>query len=310
MHQSTKHSSDIHDSAISDELVGMLVSEHRQVTRPALDRLWEYYRNELDFGAVDERRPYRASQEQGLPHRLTRGPGEAARLMEAGSGRREIVIENDIAWRLHTLVDFMFGKPVSIQSLAGDSEKAAAIEQVLTAALDAAGGIGFLQDMALLGGVYGYVDLLLRVDTAAGKGLGSATGDASARNAPSKPIDVERAARLASLFMIETVEAPRAIPVLDPSDYRQLVGYVVHYTQTLNEVDQGTMLSRLVDRNGRRRGRLATVDVTEVWTPSEVRVYHDNTLSERRVNLLGRLPVVHIQNLPQPFFYEGLSEVE
>lgn len=28
------------------------------------------------------------------------------------------------------------------------------------------------------------------------------------------------------------------------------------------------------------------------------------------LNRLGRIPVMHIQNLPQPFFYEGLGEVE
>ena len=39
-------------------------------------------------------------------------------------------------------------------------------------------------------------------------------------------------------------------------------------------------------------------------------MYHDNKLVSDSPNVLGVLPVVHVQNLPQPFFYEGLSEVE
>jgi hypothetical protein len=34
------------------------------------------------------------------------------------------------------------------------------------------------------------------------------------------------------------------------------------------------------------------------------------TLVAQRDNPLGRVPVIHIQNLPQPYFYEGLSEVQ
>jgi hypothetical protein len=305
----------MNETPISDELIALLVSEHRASTRPALERLWEYYRNELDFGSGDDKRPYRAAQEQGLPNRLTRSPHEATRHIEIGGGRREVVIENDIAWRIHSLVDFMFGKPVSIQSLAADPQKASLIERVLNAAFDANGGICFFQDLALLGSVYGFVDVLLRADrlsplTSALNTDASSTGLASAATAPSNPLFAERAIRYASDLVMETVEAPRAIPVLDPSDYRQLIGYVLHYTQTLNEVDHTSFFARMVDGNGRQRGRLASVDVTEVWTADQVAIYHDGQLVSQTPNVLGRLPVVHVQNLPQPFFYEGLSEVE
>jgi hypothetical protein len=302
------------DALISDDLLDMLVHEHRAVVRPALERLWEYYRNELDFAAGDHHRPYRAAQEQGLPARLTHAPGHAHRSVDIGGGRREIVIENDIAWRVHTLVDFMFGKPVTIQSLAADPERAALIERVLNAVFDANGGICFFQDMALLGSVYGHVDVLLRADKLPRTGIegrgrdGSATGMGPDGPA-SKPFDIERAVELASRIILETVEAPRAIPVLDPSDYRRLVGYIVHYTQTLNEVDRVSFLSRLVDFTG-RSGRLATMDVTEVWTPGEISVRREGGAVVTMTNPLGVLPIVHIQNLPQPLFYEGLSEVE
>jgi len=128
---------------------------------------------------------------------------------------------------------------------------------------------------------------------------GPHTGTGSAARAPSNQPDRQRILRAAASLVIETVEAPRAVPVLDPSDYRHLIGYVLHYTQTLNRVDRSSFLARQ-----------ATVDVTEVWSTDEVSVYHDGELIEQRVNRLGCLPVVHVQNLPQPLVYEGLSDVE
>ena len=322
--------------AIDDELLAYLIQQHRSEVVGALERLWDYYRNDLDFSDASDganRRSYRTAQEQGLPARLQREPSVAGVSPDGAAGNREIVIENDIAWRIHTLVDFMFGRPVTIQSLAGDGELAELIERVLNAVFEANGGICFWQDMALLGGVYGYVDVLLRVDGLAGEtrstpaprgglaypGLGlsgssssdgSGAGEGSAHEAPSKHIDAEPVLRLARKMTLETVEAPRIIPVLDPSDYRRLNAYVLHYTQQLNEVDRGSFLGRLVDWDGRWRGRLATVDVTEVWTADRLVIRHDDETVAELPNRLGRIPVVHIQNLPQPFFYEGLSEVE
>jgi hypothetical protein len=85
---------------------------------------------------------------------------------------------------------------------------------------------------------------------------------------------------------------------------------MLHYTQQLNAVDRAGFLSRLVDRDGVARGRRATVDVTEQWSAEAIRIFHGDRLARSTANPIGRLPVVHIQNLPQPFFYEGLSEVE
>ena len=38
--------------------------------------------------------------------------------------------------------------------------------------------------------------------------------------------------------------------------------------------------------------------------------YEEDVLVGEGVNPLGRVPVVHIQNMSQPYFYEGLSDVE
>ena len=296
--------------AFNDELVALLIQQHRSSTRPALQRLWDYYRNELDFDGGDDVRAFSAAQEVGLPRRLREVP---TRQGAAGPNRREVVVENDIAWRIHTLVDFMFGRPLTIESAADDRDLAELIERVLRCVIDANGGVTFFQEAALLGSIYGHVDFLLRADQLGpvSKHLsgGSSAADRTSDRAPSRTFDPDRVMRHAAQLQIETVEALRAIPLMNASDYRKLDGYVLHYTQPVNRVDHGSFLSRLVDRSG-RNGRQATVEVTERWSADRVRIEHDGRAVEQRANPLGVLPVVHIQNLPQPFCYEGLSEVE
>lgn len=307
---------------LDHELVRLLIHQHNLHARPAFERLWDYYRNELDFRAPDDDhdRPYTCGQRQGLPRRL-RDPRR----------QREVVIENDIAWRIHALVDFMFAKPVGIQSLASDPHTAAAIERVLAALIQANGGTQFFQNLALLGAVYGHVDLLPRIDQLPPTGLSNSDRDRpktaarsglSADRAGSAPFNPEsteaadhvptldRAVRFASQIRIETVEAPRAIPLLCSHDYRKLDGYILHYHLPRPEVESAGFLSRLIDRTGRSAGRQAHIAVTEIWTDRMIRIYHGDRLVEALPNRLGRLPVVHIQNLPQPYVYEGLSEVE
>src|SRR5438552_12966635 len=89
---------------------------------PRFRRLWAYYRNPMRACGVPNEeqgseRPYRQAQEWGLPSRIT---GVRAGL-EIFSGspveqvaRKEVVIENDIGWRIDTIVDYLFGKPIVI----------------------------------------------------------------------------------------------------------------------------------------------------------------------------------------------------
>ncbi|MEQ9454380.1 MAG: phage portal protein [Phycisphaeraceae bacterium] len=246
----------------SDVLTERLAA-HRLEREPWLRRLWSYYRNPVVAepargGSVR----HRTAQEAGLPERLRR-PG------------REVVTENDIAWRVHSLVDFMFGRPVAIRSEAGTVERRRFIERFLGSLIEQSGGVQFLQNLALLGSVYGHVDVLLRVRE---------TGVVGGR------VDPEA---LASRFALELVEAPRAVPETDANDYRRLVGYAV---QT---------------RVGAGRGRV------EAWTDLGYRRFTEGDrddvgleLEARGVNQLGRVPVVHIQNIAQPLRYAGLSDVE
>ncbi|MEX0654527.1 MAG: phage portal protein [Phycisphaeraceae bacterium] len=271
------------DDTLNPDLLDLLIHEHVHQRQPRFDRLWRYFRNPMQDQGDSA---YRLAQEQGLPARITAGGEQPA---------RERVIENDIAWRLHTLVDFMFGKPLTIQSLATQPDRAGTLQRFLRTVLQRNGGPNFLQDLALLGGIYGHVDILVHVDETA------ATDDPADR------------------IRLELVEAPRAIPVLRSDDYRQLDAYALHLRQSTHAIEASPLLARVRDRMlGRQTARRAIVERTHLWTADTVQQFRTTTgpfgqqrrLVSEHANRLGRIPVVHIQNLPQPYFYEGLSEVE
>jgi len=230
--------------------------------------------------------------------------------------RREVVIENDIAWRVHSMVDLMFGKPVMLLSTAREEGRRRVIERLLDAVWEASGGIALFQDLALLGHVHGHVDLLLRTD-----GLTRLRGSASATRAGGVPptlddeIDEGRIADLAESVRIEVIEPTRGIPVLNPSDYRKLNLFVIHFERELNEVEARTgVRGMLSGRFGRSMAGLTRrrSTLTELISGDHRQVYEDDRLIEDGPVLFtrGRVPVVHIQNLSQPFRYGGLGEVE
>jgi len=302
---------------LDEALLDVLIEEQRR-TNARLERWWSYYRNEMTSrahrgagpagwgaGAPGGGKWYALAQEAGLPARLSGAHREVSQ-DDRARVRRERVIENDIAWRIHTMVDFMFGKPVRIVSTAEDEAKARLIESLLDAVWEASGGIALLQDMALLGHVFGHVDLLVRVDP----GLARAGSDGAAAE--------DRLLELAGLVRIETVEPRRGIPILDPTDYRRLIGYVIHFERELNEAGPeqagGTLrrvLANVLGGSG-EGGRRRLAAVTEVFSARHRRLFvEDRVMEDQRATLLaGEVPVVHIQNVSQPFHYQGLGEVE
>jgi hypothetical protein len=146
---------------------------------PRLRRLWAYYRNPMrPMPAADASvdRPYRQAQEWGLPYRITglRSGSEVFGGEPAGC-RREVVIENDIGWRVETMVDYLFGKPLVIRSTAPDASRRQVIDRLVLSILEHNGGLLFLQQLALLGAVYGFVDVLVKLESEAG-GSAAATG--------------------------------------------------------------------------------------------------------------------------------------
>lgn len=259
-----------------------LIASHVADALPRQSKRWRYYRN------ASTRRDGRSylAQAEGLPARLQPTEGRS----------REIVIENDIAWRVHTLVDFMFGKPVELTPQVGDPQRADLIRRFLSAVIEVNGGANLLQDAAVLGTVYGHVDLMLRV-----RGGG--------------PFNLADPADAASRFVIEPVDARRGIPVLASDDYRRLTGYVLRVAAASNT--QPSLIDRV---KGRLLGHAASASQQkthhlQVWDAHQViDLIEDSDKGYRRIgaarNRLARVPIVHIQNMPQPLSYSGLSEVE
>lgn len=288
---------------LTEELLALLIDEHEDTTLPRLQRLWGYYRNALAEPTDGGGSRGAPAQAVGLPSRLSAGEGAAGddRVM------REVVIENDIGWRVHTLVDFMFPAAPRILSKASDVDTRRDVEAILSAVFDANGGISLWQNAALLGGIYGYVDFLVDASGLTRARSGRSSGQVSTAQRLN-----EFLTRMANAIRIETVDATRAIPLLNRADYRALDAYMVHYKQLTNNVDRPSFLRQQVSRffgspSSVRRG---AVTLTEIHSASHVQRYEDGVLVSENVNRLGRMPVVHVQNLSQPLAYEGISDVE
>ncbi len=274
------------ETAPDRKTIAARLDAHRRSSLPRLERWWAYYRNEAEpVPSAGGTRRLRLAQERGLPPRLTRTTAIAD-----DRTRREIVIENDIAWRVHTMVDFLFGKPVRLTSTAADDALRRKIEILLDAAWEASGGVALLQDMALLGHVYGHVDLRLRIDEADLMLLGAIAGaDASE----------DDLVAIAQAIRIEVIEATRGVPILDPHDYRRLLAYLIHIPDAGHD-DAGP------PHTPETRGYLEVIDACgyRVEIDGKIVEEHSTTLLD------GSLPIAHIQNVSQPFRYEGLGEVE
>jgi hypothetical protein len=300
------------ESGLGLDGVVRLLAAHGATTRPRLELMWRYYRNPLSLHRAGEAGAgvrYEVGQRSGLPARLV---GRSDSALDDRSRTREIVIENDIAWRIHTMVDFMFGKPVRLMSTARHEQDRRRIERALDAVWEGSGGVSLLQEMALLGHVYGHVDLVLRVDEGR---LGSLAGTPDA----SDPW------RLRECVSVEVVEPTRGVPVTSEHNWRELEGYVIH--APVVERDEGTRRGPLAEWLGSwksgahgsesraTRGRAPNAQmagVTEVLDATSRRVFIDGELAEEHELRFtgGRVPVVHVQNAAQPYRYEGLSEVE
>lgn len=284
---------------LDQALLELLIAEHERSTLPRLLRLWRYYRNALAEPTPTGGSRHAPAQRSGLPARLI----ETRLLKRDDRIAREIVIENDIAWRIHTLVDFMFPASPRIVSRAKDESVRHEIEMLLAAVIESNGGIGLWQNAALLGSVYGSVDFLVSPE-----GLARTPGAAA-----SKPSFDDRVEFLRSNLAIETVEAPRAIPLLNRHDYRVLDAYVLHFEQPANDVERETMLARIARtiRTGASMSpRRRSIVITEIHSATHVQRYEDGVLVHEAANRLGVIPIVHIQNLSQPLQFDGLSDVE
>jgi len=296
-----------------DELLEVDAARHR--------RLWLYYANPQrplrpgsTTGAQGSLRPYRQAQEWGVPPRIT-GFVDADDALAGGHTphqRKEVVIENDIAWRVDTMVDFLFGQPITLESAAPDATRAMTIGDLLRGVLAANGGLAFLQKMALVGAVHGGCELLVKLlPEPAGPGdacdvapLGG-TGDDAAAAAVTDA--------LARRIRLEIVEPARSLPILHPEDGERLC---VHL--------QAFRLSRAGDGNahapahGWFRKLLAPAGaaghdedvVVQAIGPVGWQTYRGGRLVASGPNPLGRIPLVHVQNVVRPFAWHGAGDVE
>jgi len=294
-----------------------LVDEQSPTIHRHFSRLWDYYANprcEVVAGGASERkvsesgRCYVQAQEYGLPSRITglaHGPqGDVfdSRAVKDVQ-RKEVVVENDIAWRVNAAADFLFGRPVNVISKAPDGRKRSNIEAIIKALFAANGGLGFFQDMAVLGSVYGFVDCFIRPDPGITERIVS-------RPSTQRP-SLEAVLHFAQAIDLELIEAPRALPVLDEDDYRIVRFYVQHFHQKKNAVTRkNSFLARLLARTGQTSDTRQVVAVTEITSPEHWQRYEDKVLVAEGETPWGFLPVVHIQNIAQPYYYEGTSDVE
>jgi hypothetical protein len=309
------------DQQLKVDYIEWLIDERWPNILMHFNKLWQYYTNPMyditSLSAYDRKvsetgRCYVQAQEYGLPARITG-------LVRSADGdifgakavkdvqRKEVVIENDIAWRINASVDFLFGKPISFVSKSPDSQKRAEIESIIKAVFAANGAIGFFQDMAVLGSVYGFVDCLVRPgDEITQRALFTSTS--------SKPLtadNFEIVLHLAQTIGLELIEAPRALPVLDENDYKKIKYYVQHFYQKKNSLTKsGSILSRIFSWGSSAGSTQQVMAVTEIISDTAWQRYEDKQLVGQGELAWGFLPVVHIQNIAQPYYYEGISDVE
>jgi hypothetical protein len=311
--------SNFNSDSLNADFVDWLVDEQWVNMQTHFGRLWDYYQNPMysttGLSAADAKlnesaRTYIQAQEMGLPARITGIKRSEVSGLLGGKAvadieRKEVVIENDIGWRVNAMVDFLFGKGVDIVSRAEDKSRRAEIDKILKQIFNANGGVRFFQDMAVLGAVYGFVDCIIRLGQKIIDYYSNTPNTSSSSKAsPGQIIE------LVSDCSLELIEAPRALPVLDERDFRRINFYIQHFIEQKNDVAvEGSFLRRLLGGKSGNAARQSSA-VTEIIATDWWQRYEDRQLTAEWPNITGIIPVVHIQNIAQPLYYEGISDVE
>ena len=333
-----------------------LLEHHWAATAPRRRLSRSYYENPLRYQPIgDDRngsdRPYRQAQEWGLPSRLTgRHAGGTPFTGEPSErARKEIVIENDIAWRVDTQVDFLVGKGVMLDSAAPDPARRETIATLLRLVLAQNGGMGLLRDLATRAAVHGFADVVVHGDRAAADQPGrlpppdgtacdlAQFGHRSA-GTPNTGVDfdpdadgtvpgLDRLAQIARAVRLELVDPERALPITDPEDPACLRCFAATWPKPgpgdvpedadAVDVPRGSWVRRLLASLGHEsaadrpvRGEGNRPVVVHLLSPARWQRYEDERLVAEGQNPLGRLPVVRWRNTPRPGHYGGAGEVE
>lgn len=311
----SEHEHSAESSSIAAEHVESLWREHETNNLPRLSVLWSYYRNPVSpqwwaraakavdvESAAGTNRPHRSAQERGLPARFF-NPSQIRPVWEIeANARREIVVENDIAWRVHAMVDFLFNRPIRLASSVGEQSLADEINAAVEAMWEASGGMSLLQDAALLAHVYGHVDLLIRRLSDNEQDTFASESDRAGADTV-RPTPREKLLAAARRYRVEIIDPTRGVPIISETDYRRLNAYVIRAYRTDAKTGQLESLTQLLTPEG---SRLWSQRVDREGNPEGSPAVQEETPSL----FAGRLPVVHVQNISQPMSYSGLSEVE
>ena len=123
-------------------------------------------------------------------------------------------------------------------------------------------------------------------------------------------IPTARVVEFARHLQLETIEAARVLPILDENDYRQVRYWIQKYHKRPAHVASKRRPWLGLPWGRSTAGGPAEVEVVEIIGPNWWQRYEDRSLLAEGPNTLGRIPLVHIQNLALPGSYAGLSDVE
>ena len=125
------------------------------------------------------------------------------------------------------------------------------------------------------------------------------------------PSTLDDVLQFAQTIDLELIEAPRALPVLEENDYKKIRYYIQHFGQKKNALSKkNSFLARLLSGGTQAGDNRQVVAVTEITSANAWQRYEDKQLVAEGRMPWGFLPVVHIQNIAQPYYYEGISDVE
>jgi hypothetical protein len=245
---------------LDPHLLEQALIEHHTRTLPALQRFYTYWRNPL----IEQQPKPVPGQSIGLPRRHRFPPNPATQT-------RELVIENDIAWRIGVMIDFLIGQPIKVISQPAGTPRSLETDALLNDIIESSGGLPMLQDLALLGHVHGSAALLIRHDADAG----------APRITPVDPTRLvpirSRDGGLIAAVLVDVNQAGGAGE--HPFDRIEIFTPAAHRI-----IDR-----RQVDQSGARYEIL--LDEPNLITP-------------------GHLPLVHAQHSQQPGAFHGIGEVE
>ena len=335
---------------LSRSLVETLIDRHETRVAPRLAVLWAYYRNPMHAGpAARHGRSYRLAQEQGLPPRILgpwdrRSPAPRFAGDDRATHRKEVVIENDICWRIPTMVDFRFGRPLTITSTAADP----ALRAPSSSPSRPSGSAAAASPCSKTPGSWATSTATLISSFAPPRcpsGMkwgrrrvwGWHRGRRHGRVAKLRSPSADRSpTRAHAAVRVELIEPPRGVALPSASDYREPRRRTSSAPRASPSPMRPPRRARphrrdpppLVEAHARCRARRAhppdrpqnLITITEIFAGGTRQLFEQSPDGQTRLIDEGpalvsdhpgdRPPIAHIQNISQPFEYAGVGDVE